>query len=340
MVLDKPILSVVLPVYNGEQYLHESILSILNQTFSDFELIIVNDASQDKSEEIIHSFDDPRIKYHRNAVNLGLVATLNVGIKLCSGKYIARMDQDDVSRPNRFKKQIDFLEKNTDHIIVGSHVRIMGKNDLLYPLSDASIRVWMLVGTPFAHPAVMMRADVIKKNNLFYTESFKHAEDYGLWVQLSQFGKMANLNEVLIDYRRHESQYSIQYKNQMYEAASKAQTLYLDSFNMKWSDDFRDQFIKANNNSIFCSSKSELVELGTVLEKTALMLEKTNLDKTELQILLKHNWKKKCIKFQEKKPLQSYQIFLKNNLSEAAGIKTHLFFIRGIFINFLCKFRV
>ena len=126
----------------------------------------------------------------------------------------------------------------------------------------------------------------------------------------------------------------------MYEAASKAQTLYLDSFNIKWSDDFRDQFIKANNNSIFCSSKSELVDLGSVLEKTALMLEKTNLDKTELQILLKHNWKKKCIKFQEKKPLQSYQIFLKNNLSEGAGLKTHLFFIREIFINILCKFRV
>src|SRR6185369_12980087 len=122
-----PLISVVLPVYNGEEYLRESIDSILKQSYSNFEFLILNDGSSDRSEEIIQSYSDPRIKYHKHA-NCGLAATLNKGIELAKGEYIARQDQDDISLPTRLEKQITFLENHSEYAMVGTGSKIWRAN--------------------------------------------------------------------------------------------------------------------------------------------------------------------------------------------------------------------
>jgi len=321
-----------MPIYNGGEYLKAAIQSVLDQSFSDFELIIVNDASKDQSEETILSFKDPRIKYHRNQHNLGLVGSLNVGLGLCTGKYIARMDQDDLSRSNRFQKQFYFLETNPDYIIVGSHVQIIGNDVLYYPTSNASVKTRLLIATPFAHPAVMMRANVLSSNNLLYLETYKHAEDYGFWVELSRFGKMANLDEVLLDYRRHGTQYSIEYKIEMNQAATKARHRYLDTLHVQWSDDTRDQMNKALEYYRTCSSQDELMKCGQMLENITTLFGNTDLDKAELNNLAKKTWKKLCTNFLKISPYRAYASFLKNTLSKNTGMKTHLFFMKRIFL--------
>ena len=327
-----PSISVLMPIYNGGEYLKAAIQSVLDQSFSDFELIIVNDASKDQSEETILSFTDSRIKYHRNQLNLGLVGSLNVGLGLCTGKYIARMDQDDIARSNRFQKQFDFLESNSDYIVVGSHVQIIGNDILYYPTSDASIKTRLLIATPFAHPAVMMRASILTSNNLLYLETYKHAEDYGFWVELSRFGKMANLDEVLLDYRRHGSQYSVEYKIQMNQAAAKARYRYLDTLHVQWDAETRETMNKALEYYRTCSSQSELIECGRMLANSIALFEKTILDKNELNTLAKKTWKKLCTNFIKTSPYQAYVAFIKNTLSKNTGVKTHLFFMKSIFL--------
>ncbi|HGF9542707.1 TPA: glycosyltransferase family 2 protein, partial [Acinetobacter baumannii] len=122
------LVSVVLPAYNAELYLKEAIDSVLSQTFTDFELIILNDGSIDRTEEIILSYNDSRIVYVKNEKNLGLIGTLNKGINLAKGKYIARMDADDICLPERFKKQVDFLEKNNEIDLIGTNAIKINNN--------------------------------------------------------------------------------------------------------------------------------------------------------------------------------------------------------------------
>src|SRR5690606_5902322 len=158
--------SVILPAYNAELYLREAIDSVLTQTFNDFELIVLNDGSIDQTENIILSYDDSRIIYVKNEQNLGLIGTLNKGMALAKGKYIARMDADDICFPERFEKQVAFLENNKEYIICGTsayrfHNDILDRKAFNVPLSDESIRVRLLFNSGFIHPSVMFRADIV-----------------------------------------------------------------------------------------------------------------------------------------------------------------------------------
>ena len=200
------LVSVVLPEYNAELYLKDAIDSVLAQTFSDFELIILNDGSVDKTEEIILSYNDSRIVYVRNEKNLGLIGTLNKGMALARGKYIARMDADDISFPQRFAKQVKFLEENQEYVICGTsayrfHEDISDKKAFNPPLTDENIRVRLFFNSGFIHPSVMFRANVIKDNHLSFSEDYKYAEDYFFWMDLLKFGKGFNLKEKLLYYR-------------------------------------------------------------------------------------------------------------------------------------------
>lgn len=200
------LISVVLPAYNADLYLKEAIDSILAQTFIDFELIVLNDGSTDKTEEIILSYNDNRIVYIKNEKNLGLIATLNKGICFAKGKYIARMDADDICFPERFAKQVEFLEKNQEYVICGTFVylfieKIEKKKVAKYPEVDSAIRMRSIFNSPFAHPTVMFRRDIIIDNNLKYSKEYKYAEDYGLWIDLLEYGKGYNLTKPLLYYR-------------------------------------------------------------------------------------------------------------------------------------------
>jgi len=204
-----PRISVVMPVFNGEKYLKKAIESILNQTFLDFEFLIINDGSTDKSVEIIESYNDPRIRLVHNEQNLGLIATLNRGLNLCKGEYIVRMDADDISLPSRLEKQVKFLDFNPDIAICGTLLKTFGNissSILKYPEKSESIKSALLFNCPIAHPSVMMKRSAIK--GLYYDSSYKHAEDYQLWTRASKYLKLFNIQEVLLLYRTHPKQVS------------------------------------------------------------------------------------------------------------------------------------
>jgi len=198
-----PKVSVLMPVYNGEKYLRKAIESILNQNYGNFELIIINDGSTDYTKDIILSYADGRIKYVENEKNIGLIGTLNKGLQLAIGKYIARMDCDDISLPDRLRKQVQFMEENEHVCICGAWIRFIGNAEdrvVKYPVRHEDIKCKMLFSNPIAHPTAMMRVEFLRNNNLKY-EDFKYAEDYELWSRCIKKCQMHNIPEVLLEYR-------------------------------------------------------------------------------------------------------------------------------------------
>lgn len=198
-------ISVLMPVYNGEKYIKEAIDSILQQTFSNFELLIVNDGSNDRSEEIIKNYNDNRIRLLKNERNLGLVKTLNIGLDATEGEYVARMDQDDISCPDRLEKQIVFMEKHPEVGVLGTWTKVLREKDIFigrYYCNHEEIKASLIFSSPMAHPSVMLRKEVMEKNNLKYKEGSR-TEDYELWSRMIRYTKFANLSKPLLIYRKH-----------------------------------------------------------------------------------------------------------------------------------------
>jgi glycosyltransferase involved in cell wall biosynthesis len=202
-----PKVSVILPVYNGEEYLAEAIESILKQTFRDFELIIIDDGSQDKSAEVVRRFNDPRIRFIEQS-NHGLAATLNIGISMAKGEYIARQDQDDVSLPQRLKRQSDFLDGHKDYGLVGSWADIRkGREQKIRayfkpPRQDVLLRFDLIFGNPFVHSSVMVRKSVFDSVGLYSVDRVRQPpEDYELWSRVARCCKLSNLPDSLLVYR-------------------------------------------------------------------------------------------------------------------------------------------
>lgn len=205
-----PTISVILPVYNCEGYIYESIQSILEQTFGDFELLIINDGSTDKSKEIILSINDKRIQYFENRNNQGGIKALNKGLYFAKGEFIARMDADDSCMNTRFQKQLDYFRQDREVDILGTNQYIIGTNDLIFhhPGNEEN-RVRLLLQPAVAHSSVMMKRHVLLKNKLYYDKAALHAEDYKLWVDSSLCGlSVKNLSEYLCGYRIHDNQIS------------------------------------------------------------------------------------------------------------------------------------
>lgn len=221
-----------MPVYNGEKYLKEAIISILNQTFINFEFIIVNDGSNDNSKNIILSFNDNRIIYIENKKNLKLIKTLNKGLKLAKGKYIARMDADDISMPNRFQEQFDFMEKNKGIVLCGSYARKFGidRGTFLVPNTDKEIREAFVTHSPFIHPSVIIRSSAIKKNKIIYNEKYLHAEDYKFWLELLNVGEAYNIKKVLLKYRTSKEQISNKYSKEQAYSSQKIRREFINNY--------------------------------------------------------------------------------------------------------------
>jgi len=228
-----PIISVLMPVYNGEKYLKDSIDSILNQTYKNFEFIIIDDGSTDKTEEIIKSYSDKRIRFIKNEKNLGIVKSLNLGIDLARGKYIARMDADDISLPERFEKQVEFMENHPEVNVCGSWIEYFGARSGVWKTlkSDAKIKVGLLFGSQLAHPTILAKKEVFVSYP--YREEYKDAEDYHLWVLMSKDYTFSNLQEVLLRYRIHEDQISQKYLANQSKLSIQIQQLYLTSIDSK-----------------------------------------------------------------------------------------------------------
>jgi glycosyltransferase involved in cell wall biosynthesis len=205
-----PIVTVLMPVYNGERYLREAIDSILSQTFRDFEFLIINDGSTDGSVGIINSYTDSRIRLVNNETNLGRCAAPNKGLDLAKGEYLARMDCDDISLPTRLEKQVDFLIANPDVGVCGTWIRLfMGAENIIkYPLTHEAIKCHLLLGCQLAHSSVMLRKNVFSAHQLYYDVNCKLAEDYDLWTRSSYVTYLANIPEILVKYRWHTEQIS------------------------------------------------------------------------------------------------------------------------------------
>lgn len=230
--LKKPFISVLMPIYNGEKYLKESIDSILGQTYENFELLLINDASNDASENIILSYLDSRMVYIKNEQNLGLIKTLNKGLDLAKGEFIARMDQDDIALPKRFEKQIDIFHKNQEIGVCGTWFTSFGEGikekTLQHPVDSESIKINLLGRSSLGHPTVMLRKSAME--NLRYDENYQSAEDYEFWVSLSRVTRLHNIPESLLKYRVHQTNISVVENSLQSQTAKKIigdQLLYL-----------------------------------------------------------------------------------------------------------------
>ncbi len=212
-------ISVVMPVYNAEKYLREAIDSILNQTYTNFEFIILNDGSTDRTEEIILSYDDSRIIYVKNEENLQIVKTLNKGIGLAKGKYIARMDADDISLPKRFQKQIEYMEEHSDTDVCGTWMQIIDQPQRIwrYPIWHKEIKAYMLFNTSMFHPTVLMKRSFF--NTFSYSSLYNKAEDYQLWCSAVDEKRFANIPEPLYHYRRHTEMTNVVARKEQVEKA-------------------------------------------------------------------------------------------------------------------------
>lgn len=217
--------SVVMPVYNGEKYLRQAIDSILNQSFSDFEFIIINDCSTDATEQIIKSYDDKRIVYVKNDNNIGVAESLNRGFDIAKGEYIARMDADDISLPQRFEKQIEFMDKHNEYGLCGCDIIKFDDNgnekQFIYSHSDDEIKVDLLFDSPLPHPGIMIRRTVDETIDLHYDREYEKAEDFELWTRMAEKVRFYNIPEFLLKYREHNLQVSNACNEQQVESCKK-----------------------------------------------------------------------------------------------------------------------
>ena len=205
-----PRITVVMPVYNSQKYVGEAIESIIEQTFTDWELIIINDCSTDEVEKVILSYTDDRIRYVKNETNKGFLYGLNYGINHATGEFIARLDDDDTCKPDRFKKQIDYLDQNPDVALVGTlnDEIIEGKhqNYKSVAISGAAAKFTELfTNACFAHSSFMMRRQFLIEHGIKY-DTFKQTPDHHMILDICRFGNIATLDEVLVSYRIHPTQ--------------------------------------------------------------------------------------------------------------------------------------
>lgn len=209
-----PKVSVVMPVFNAEAYLAKAIRSILEQSYRDFELLMINDGSSDKSAEIMSSFKDPRIRIITNEYNTGLREVLNQGVRESHGTYIARMDSDDIARGDRLSKQVAFLDTHPDFIMVGTQAEIINENDkatgIAWKESIASEEMpsALLFHNRFVHPSILVRKNALPPEP--FRAELTPAEDYDLWLRLSKAGKLWNLPQILLYYRQHGKNISLE----------------------------------------------------------------------------------------------------------------------------------
>ena len=234
-----PYVSVVMPVYNVEQYVGKAIESILNQTFSEFEFIIVDDSSTDNTWNIIQSYSDKRITAIQNKNNIGNYPSRNKGMKLAKGKYIAVMDGDDIAVPERIEKQFLYLEANPDIIALGSDFITSQKKREGVMSKSEDLCFGLLRTVSILHPSLMVRTDII--NSLGgYNEEYKYASDYNLFCSLALIGKIENLPDVLMIYRVHKNQISSDKKNEQEKYSSVIRKKYQKSFIDKYKSEEQD----------------------------------------------------------------------------------------------------
>ena len=232
-----PKITVLLPVYNCELYIKTAVESILNQTFTNFELLIIDDASTDATVSILKKFDDPRIQLIEKPLNSGYTNSLNYGLKIAKGQYIARMDADDISYPERFARQIAYLDNHPDVVVCGTTYKIVDNDKkIILPQDHEAIKIGLLWGNCVSHPSVMIRKKIVDDFSIRYDTSKEPAEDYDMWVRLLSIGKLHNLKEILLEYRVYGNQVSRKRAEEQKKNDIAAKLLLLQYLDIKWND--------------------------------------------------------------------------------------------------------
>lgn len=203
-----PLVSIILPVYNGASYVKEAVKSILQQSFTDFELVVIDDASTDATGQMLTSFSDSRLQIVKNKTNVGTYVSRNKGMKLSSGRYIAVMDADDYACPERLQLQFDYMESHPEILACGSQFYFMGTQvGIKKPLDYQSIQLALLKDNCFLHPSLFIRRETLMEIG-GYREDYRYSLDYDLVCRLALNGKLVNLKDVLMKYRWHWGQIS------------------------------------------------------------------------------------------------------------------------------------
>ena len=237
------VVSVLLPVHNASAYVRRAIDSILTQTFRDFELIVINDASTDGSAAVLDDLDDPRIVRLNFEKKRGIVSALNSALRKARGRYIARMDADDIAHPDRFQEQVEYLDRHSGTMIVGSWIEGFGDVHRQYihryPVDNDEIKSCLLFESPFAHPSVMIRRTALENLAQQYSPNFPYVEDWELWSRLINSGEGANIPRPLLKYRIHAKSSSRRFTQLQGASKSKLlQKIYADA-----AMPFREEFI-------------------------------------------------------------------------------------------------
>lgn len=265
--MDKVLVSIIMSVYNEEKYISKSVESILGQTLRDFEFIIIDDGSTDATADIINSYSDNRIRLIKNEVNVGLTKNLNKAIEISKGKYIARMDGDDIAYLDRLEKQVTLLEENSDIAMISCMYKKFGQSHEVMPVfSDyEQIKVKLLFHPCLPHPGFLFRKQVFQELDLKYSEAIKYAQDYDLQVRASRLLKISNLEEILFKYRVHKDQVSIQKRDLQKQCAMRIKKSQLEYMGINLNKKALDFFCNGIPNSKKPSNVRNLVLLDAVL---------------------------------------------------------------------------
>lgn len=237
-----PRITVLLSVHNGEDFLGDAVQSVLDQTCRDLELLLIDDGSTDRTPTIIGSFDDKRLRASRNPERRGLTASLNIGLGLARGAYVARLDADDICLPERLERQAAFLDANPGVIVCGTWFRYHGQGENALwkaPADHEGIVSELLLRSPIQHPTAMFRREAFERLGIRYDESFAFAQDYDLWERCSRAGRLANLPEALLEYRVHGKSLSCAKRQEQDRSATRVRRRILRSLGIESPDALR-----------------------------------------------------------------------------------------------------
>ena len=230
-------ISVVIPVYNAEEFLKETIDSVLNQSFGDFELIVADDSSTDRSKDIVFSYDDPRIRYV--LCKHDFVGTHRKGYQLAIGKYIAHLDHDDIMVAERLHIQFNFMESHPDIDACGGYILKFGKYNQIYKaaLNHEGMILLSILGMPSYNSAGFFKRDFLIKNKIRHQRGYSYAADFKFWTDIAKIGKLANIPEVLTHYRTSDKQASVVHDQKLREASYVIQNEMVEFFLSKLNVD-------------------------------------------------------------------------------------------------------
>lgn len=303
-----PKVTIVMPVYNSQRFLEKAVESVLNQTYMDFELLIIDNASTDNSLEIAKNFSDNRIKILKNDSNMGVAYTRNRGIREAKGEYIALMDSDDITTSFRIEKEVEFLDNNPDIIVVGGCMQMIDEegNPLgpMIPqlLNPNYIKAFMILNNTMVNGSTMFRKKIVIENNILYLDKQYGVEDYRFWCELLQFGEFANINELFLYYRIVNTGLSIENiknKENRNKAFDKIHEFNFETFGFEFSNKEKKILLKVFQERGIINSKADIEILYGSLKNMVFQAEKKGLsNKEEIKIMCRKRFGEKIAQAQ------------------------------------------